>query len=124
MPARCPSPQSRRLLRVKLPQHVDDHPAAVPLGEVQIIDPARGVDLGAGSILIDVEDGDVLFALGGWRVFTAASARAHYERHRALLAELTSALVIGADDALRELGVDCALHPCAVARVPPVDVIE
>ncbi len=68
MPVRAPgagvSPVGREgMVALHFPQHVHDHPAFVEFGQMQVIDPGRGHDLGAGGILEDVEHSDVLYLL-------------------------------------------------------------
>src|SRR5256714_14776929 len=91
---------------------------------MQVVHPARRLDLRARCILIDVKDRDVLPPLRERNVLAAARAGAEDQRHRAHLPKLAAALVVGAHDALCELWVQGALHPRSVALVIAFDVVE
>src|SRR6185436_10201643 len=46
------------VLRLKLPQHVHNHPAAAPLRQLQIVDPIGSIDSCRRGVLVDVQNAD------------------------------------------------------------------
>src|SRR5439155_26063666 len=96
----------------------------VPFGQVEVVHPPRGVDPGTRRVLVDVEDLYLFVAIGFRDLGTAAGPGGLHQRHGAHVAELTDPVVVGPDNPFGELGVQGALHPGAVARVVPFDVVQ
>src|SRR3954470_13899288 len=75
----------RALGGIVLPQHVDDPPLAVELGEVHVVDPRRRADARAGGAAVDVEYPHRVAALRRRYRRSAAVPGAHHQGHRAHL---------------------------------------
>src|SRR6185295_9132371 len=78
----------------QFPQNIHDHPAAVRLGDVQIIDPIRRYHFDAGCVLKHIKNGDILLLFFFWRVLSATSFGSLDETHRAHLIQAAAALRI------------------------------
>src|SRR5688572_4730417 len=100
-----------RSLRSHFPQHVDDDPTPIPFRDVQIVDPAPGVDPHARSITKNVQNADIFSLLSRRRVLSAARASVSDERHRALMSQAAAPIArVSVHDALRKIRVDGAFH--------------
>src|SRR5262245_62013745 len=106
-----------------LPQHVQDHPASLPLDQLQVVDPRPRIDFRNGRVLKDVEDLHVGLPTGLWRLPPAAVRRIPDQLGSALVLNPRPPHTIQVLNSLDELRMECPCHPCGVDRIPPLDIV-
>jgi ubiquinone/menaquinone biosynthesis C-methylase UbiE len=120
-----PPRRPRSFWRVVLPEHVHDHPVAIHLGEVHVVDPRCRRDSRAGRATEDVQNPDFVLSFSGRYVGAATATRALHQRHGTHLDETAPARCrVRRHVSFCKLGMERSLHSRAICRVPPVDVVE
>src|SRR5439155_5624033 len=102
----------------------ENDPPSAPANQMQIVDPATGIDPRARGVLEDVENAHLRLLVGGRGSRASPCPCTPDELCGAHVADPGIAQTIGIHDPLRQLGVYGLRHPITVGRVPSLDVVE